>query len=80
MTQTFSMLNANKLSLNISKTKYSFFHSKAYPNLIPLQVPSLKINNMTIKRENTMKVLGILFDENLTWKQHINYIEKKTQQ
>ena len=69
--------NANKLSLNISKTKYSFFHSKAYSNLIPLQLPALKINNMIIKRETTMKFLGILLDENLSWKQHINYIEKK---
>ena len=55
--------NANKLSLNISKTKYSFFHSKAYSNLIPLQLPALKINNMIIKRETTMKFLGILLDE-----------------
>ena len=65
--------NANKLSLNISKTKYSFYHSKGYSNLIPLQLPALKINNMTIKRETTMKFLGILLDENLTWK----HVEKK---
>ena len=30
-----------------------------------------------IKRENATKFLGILIDENLTWKPHIQYIETK---
>ena len=46
--------NINKLSLNILKTKYSFFHSSAYQDTIPLRLPKLKINNITIKREPTM--------------------------
>ena len=37
--------NINKISLNISKTKYSFFHSSAYQDTIPLYLPELKINN-----------------------------------
>ena len=35
------------------------------------------INNSIIKRENCTKVLGILRDENITWKRHIHYIENK---
>ena len=42
---------ANKLSLNISKTKYSLFHStrkrKDVPNILPL----LHIDNVPVKRE-----------------------------
>ena len=69
--------NVNKLSLNIAKTKYSFFHSSAYKDTIPLRLPKLTINNVTIKRELTMEFLGILLDENLNWKTHINYLENK---
>ena len=69
--------NANKLSLNITKTKYSFFHSLAYQDRIPLRLPSLFINGINIKRETTMKFLGILLDENITWRNHIASIESK---
>ena len=69
--------NINKLSLNITKTKYSFFHSSACQDRIPLRLPELKINNITIKREPTMKFLGILLDENFNWKEHIKCIESK---
>ena len=57
--------NANKLSINLTKTKYSFFHSSYYNDLIPLRLPRLEINNNTIKRETVMKFLGVLLDENL---------------
>ena len=69
--------NVNKLSLNITKTKYSLFYSFAYNDCIPLLLPKLKICNLNIKRETTMKFLGVLFDENLTWKVHIRCIESK---
>ena len=37
----------------------------------------LTINNTVIKREQSTKFLGILVDENLTWKSHIHYLENK---
>ena len=40
---------------------------------IPLRFPVLRINNCVIKRESSIKFV----DENLTWKTHINEIEKK---
>ena len=40
-----------------------------------LVLPTLKINNTLTKRVDHIKFLGILFDENLTWKSHINLIE-----
>ena len=65
---------SNKLSLNIKNTKYSFFHKR---NKKPPLLPKLKINNYEIKRAESIKLLGVLLDENLTWKPHIRYIEKK---
>ena len=38
---------------------------------------TLKINNTLIKRINRNKFLGVLFNENLTWKNPINLIENK---
>ena len=75
--QIQTWFNANKLSLNLTKTKYSFFHSSYYSDLIPLRLPRLAINNKIIKRETVMKFLGVLLDENLNWKNHIHCIENK---
>ena len=69
--------NANKLSLNVKKTKYSFFHPAQKSNTIPLRLPKLEINKNTIERETASKFLGVILDENLTWKAHINTIKNK---
>ena len=37
----------------------------------------LKINNHDIERVNTMKFLSVLLDDNLSWKEHIKYLENK---
>ena len=42
-----------------------------------LQLPSMTFNNIEIKRENPIKFLGVIIDENLTWKNHIEVIENK---
>ena len=73
----YTWFNGNKLSLNLTKTKYTFFHPKFYSDDIPLRLPTLKINNSIIKRESTVRFLGVLLDENLTWRPHIDLIENK---
>ena len=37
----------------------------------------MTLNNIEIKRENSVKFLGIIIDDNLTWKNHIEVVEKK---
>ena len=44
---------------------------------LPLQLPSMALNNVEIKRENSAKFLGVIIDENLTWKNHIEVVENK---
>ena len=68
---------ANKLSINSSKTKYVFFHKPCKADYIPLKLPDLKINNSTIEREYDIKFLGVILDENLTWRKNIYIIENK---
>ena len=67
----------NKLSLNEGKTKYTLFHKSTDKDNIPLKLPKLTMNEKEISRTNCIKFLGVLFDENLTWKSHINLIENK---
>ena len=68
---------ANKLSLNEGKTKYTLFHKSIVKDNIPLKLPKLNMNEKEIKRTDCIKFLGVLFDENLTWKSHIHLIENK---
>ena len=68
---------SNKLSLNVTKTKYSFFHKPSKKDNIPLVLLKLSICNNEIKRSESIKFLGVFLDENLTWKDHIRYLENK---
>ena len=44
---------------------------------LPSQLSTMTFNNMEIKRENSIKFLGVIIDENLTWKNHIEVVENK---
>ena len=68
---------ANKLSLNADKTKYILFHKPRKRMNIPLVLPSLKISRTEIKREQSVKFLGVMIDENLNWKNHIDTLLNK---
>ena len=67
-------LAANKLSLNITKTKYLVFHSQK-KSLSSL--PLLKINNTLIEKVSSFNYLGVMLNENLTWNTHIDKISSK---
>ena len=49
---------ANKLSLNVEKTKYSFFRRPSKKDDTPLCLPKLIINNYEIQRKECIKFLG----------------------
>ena len=68
---------SNKLSLNAKKTKFSIFHKASRRDDLPLVIPKLFINNQVIKRQSSIKFLGILLDENLSWKEHLILTENK---
>ena len=44
---------------------------------LPFQLPTMTFNNIEIKIENSVKFLGLIIDENLTWKNHIEVVENK---
>ena len=61
---------SNHFSSNVQKTKFSIFHKA-----LPLVLTKLFINNQVIKRQSSMKFLGILLNENLSWKEHLKLME-----
>ena len=46
LNKTYEWFNANKLSLNADKTKYSLFHKPSKTNDLPLLLPKLLINDI----------------------------------
>ena len=68
---------ANKLSLNTDKTKYVLFHKAKSKDNLPLVLPDFFINDVKIKSENSLKFLGVIIDENLTWKTQVELVENK---
>ena len=69
-------LRANKLTLNVSKTKYMLMGTRQKISSIPSE-PVIKINSENILRVNKYKSLGVTLDETLSWDKHIAEIFKK---
>ena len=61
---------ANKLSLNIEKTKYTLFHKKSAKNEIS-EIPYLKIGTKNIEKTSSIKFLGVMLDEHISRNDHI---------
>ena len=60
----------NKLSLNVVRTIYLLFYKLNRVDDLPLKLAKLSIHNQEIKKESCAKFIGILLDENLSWKEH----------
>ena len=62
-------LIANKLSLNIKKTKYILFSSSTTKTLSKKSVLTIRKNQ--IERVTSVRLLGVIFNKCLTWKDHM---------
>ena len=69
-------LQANKLTLNIGKTKYMVFHNPQR-QINENFLPKIMINNQQIERVNEFVFLGITINSNCNWKNHIFTTSKK---
>ena len=68
-------LDTNRLSLNIEKTNFIIFRSQRNHPLT--DNINIKIGKQNVKRSQYVKFLGILLDENLSWKYHLSELAKK---
>ena len=69
-------LAVNKLSLNVSKSKFMIFRTKQ-KKLSLCNIPTIMINGKLIERVESFKFLGIIIDHNLSWNSHVNLISNK---
>ena len=71
--KVYEWLGANKLSLNVAKTKFMVFHTSnrlvRYPNLL--------INGRQIERVTQFNFLGLILQSNMSWSMHTNHISLK---
>jgi hypothetical protein len=71
----FGWLTGNRLSLNLEKTIYMFFHvNKSHQKIT---IPTLVFNDIPIIQSSCTKYLGFLIDENLSMKDHCLYMSSK---
>ena len=62
----------NKLSLNLQKTNYILFRKRPPDNDL-----DIRINNVMVPRVQSTKFLGIIMDEQINWKPHIQFVKSK---
>ena len=69
----YTWVKVNKLSLNIEKTNFMLFMPKNFP----CSKVSVVVDNHPINEGHHTKFLGVIIDNKLKWKEHIDYISKK---
>ena len=72
LAKLFVWFSINKLSLHLGKTNFMLFRSR--PPDLELH---LKINNDEIPKVTATKFLGIIIDDRLNWKPHIQSVKSK---
>ena len=70
-------LKANKLSINVKKTKLMIFRPRQ--KTLPITRQIILENNVLEQVDNT-KFLGVYIDQHLEWKTHVNFIAAKISQ
>lgn len=88
MSQVLNWLNSNLLTLNTSKTKFMCFHKTAASN--SHEITHIKIHSRqclsstdltckcgSIERVESLKYLGVIIDERLTFKEHMISMSKR---
>ena len=66
----------NKLSVNVSKTKFMIFHHQQ--RRIDTLIPDLKLDSQPIEHVSEFNFLGLTLDELLSWNPHVQKVANKT--
>ncbi len=71
MSKLHIWFSINKLSLNLAKTKFILFGKKGVNNI------NIQVNGKNIERVDEYKVLGVMIDNLLSWRPHVNQLQSK---
>ena len=75
LTNVLSWLHANFLILNLEKTKIILVGT--HQRTAEADDLVIEISNTRLERVNRFKCLGVLLDNTISWKDHIEYIGNK---
>ena len=75
LTNVLSWLHANFLILNLEKTKIMLVGT--HQRTAEADELVIEISNTRLERVNKFKYLGVLLDNTLSWKDHVEYIGNK---
>ena len=64
--------DSNRLSINVSKTYFQLYSRRSIEDTL-----DIRIDNVNITRASSVKFLGVIVDEKLSFKEHIEYVAKK---
>ena len=79
MQNIIDWLEANQLSLDAAKTEFMLSGTAA--NVLKFGgLLAIRIDSYTIKRVHMARYLGIIIDDKMSWKDHIDYISLKIKQ
>ena len=73
------LTNITKIIVNCSKDQLLFFPKIIKKDNIPLGLPNLKINSVTVECKSSIKFLGVRIDKNLTKRVIFTPLKKKLQ-
>jgi len=71
----YGWLCSNRVTLNLSKTKYLVFQPRQKRNY-NLHIP-LKLADRYLEQSSSVKYLGLIIDCSLSWHDHIDYISNR---
>ena len=77
LSETSTWIRKSRLSLNSNKTKVMLLGSKLRICSIPDQHLSIKLHGQVVECVNKFKCLGVVIDNCLDFKKHVDYIYPK---
>ena len=76
MDELQSVVNTNKLSLNIAQTEFMIIGSRQKMSAMDDRI-TVEINDCEVEKVDSVKSLGVHIDKHLNWSTHIEKISKK---
>ena len=73
LANVYNWFCANRLLINLNKTKYMFFNNSHSD----INLPQLLLGYESLEKVNEFKLLGIIVQNNLRWTSHIHAIFMK---
>ena len=76
LANVFDWLQANKLTLNMTKTEFMLIGSRQRLNTLTTS-PIIRMNSTQVSKVSATKSLGVMIDDKLDWHDHIEKLTKK---